>query len=284
MKTIRKKATRKRAKIYSEKVSACVIIKDEEKLLPGLLENIKDVCDEFVVIHDGPCKDDSLKITMKYTNKVYVRPWIGQAEPHRPFAFKMCKGDWILWIDADERLTPKIKAIIPQLVKREEVGIYSFLQPLFCGTKRMTRGWWGNQFRDCVLFRKSYIEPYSGLPSGTLKLKKGKIVRIPLAIEHFPPTEKNTWKAIKSGGVRTANAFARVYYLRDFKKYPKAFYYLKAFLWFGGYLFYFLFWKRSIFYGKENIQASFFGAVYYFIIWWTVARYKPNPSDNFTFE
>lgn len=265
-------------KDHSQRVSACIVIKDEEKQIKGLLDNLNDVVDDYVIVHDGPCKDRSLEIAQKYTDKVYVREWTGQAETHRPFAFERCKGDWILWIDADEGLTPEIKRRLPEILRRLDVSCCCFLEPTFIGKRQIKKGYWGRQYRETVLFRKSQLLPYKGLPNELVYFRAGKKIKIPLYIEHHPPGEKHTWKSFKKDGIRTANAYAKLFHERSLNRYPRLFYLMKAPIWFFVHMFYFLIWKGAILDGWDNIVASFWCSLYNFMVWWKVAFYRPKHS------
>lgn len=111
------------------KLSACIVIRNEEKLLPRCLTSIKQVVDEIILVHDGPCNDKSLAIGRQFGARIFVRSSIGEAEYHRPFCFEKAKGEWILQIDADEFLSEKAKKEIPQLIKSDGCDGYSFLWP-----------------------------------------------------------------------------------------------------------------------------------------------------------
>ena len=50
-------------------ISTILVVNNEEKLIRRCLESIKPVSDEIIVIHDGKCLDDSLKITSEFTKK-----------------------------------------------------------------------------------------------------------------------------------------------------------------------------------------------------------------------
>ena len=111
------------------KISACLVVHNEEKVIKRCLESLKGTVDEIIIVHDGKCKDESLIIARKYKARVFIRDFIGEAEYHRPFAFKKARGDWILHIDADESLNMKIKNAIPALVKSNKCDAYVFAWP-----------------------------------------------------------------------------------------------------------------------------------------------------------
>ncbi|MFA6570012.1 MAG: glycosyltransferase, partial [Bacteroidota bacterium] len=98
-------------------LSACIVVRNQAIFLDRCLQSIKSVCNEIIIVHDGPCSDDSLKIAKRYKALIFIRPFIGEAEYHRPFAFGKSTGDWILQIDADEYLSAEALSEIPILIQ-----------------------------------------------------------------------------------------------------------------------------------------------------------------------
>lgn len=93
-------------------ISACVVVYEEEENIKGMLESIKDFVDEIILVYDGEvCNDKTLIISENFCKrekiilKIFKRPHTGNPESHRPFSFEQASGLWILWIDADERLS-----------------------------------------------------------------------------------------------------------------------------------------------------------------------------------
>src|SRR3990172_12923250 len=109
-----------------QKISAILVLHDEEKLIRRCLDSVKDIADEILILHDGPCSDDTLNIAKKYTNKVFqTEKNVGVPGPILPILFRKAKGPWILKIDADEFLSPKLKKNIRKLVQNLEVDAYT---------------------------------------------------------------------------------------------------------------------------------------------------------------
>lgn len=138
------------------KISACLVIKNEEKVLKRCLESIKKVVDEIVIVHDGLCTDNSLEIGKKYNARIFMRPLVGVAEPHRPFSYEKATGDWILQIDADEFLSEKARAEIPKLVEDKDVDAYSFSWPYSMDGQYIRFGPFSRTLKSC-LFRKNKL-------------------------------------------------------------------------------------------------------------------------------
>lgn len=138
------------------KISACLVIYNEEKVLQRCLSSIQNVVDEIIVVHDGKCTDKSLQIAKKFNAKIFVRKHVGEAEYHRPFAFSKATGDWIIHIDADEYLSDELKQAIPNLVQSKNVSAYAVKWPVWVAEDKsfITKGPYSKMLRS-FLFRKS---------------------------------------------------------------------------------------------------------------------------------
>jgi glycosyltransferase involved in cell wall biosynthesis len=93
----------------SETVSACLIVRDEEERLPGALASVS-WCDEIVVIDSGS-RDRTREIAREAGAKVIENEWPGFAA-QRNVAIDNATCDWILEVDADERITPELASEI----------------------------------------------------------------------------------------------------------------------------------------------------------------------------
>jgi (heptosyl)LPS beta-1,4-glucosyltransferase len=99
------------------KISFITFTRNSGRRLELLLENVKDVVDEIIVV-DGFSSDDTVEIARSYDAKVFQRkPW-GHVEPDRMFALSKASYDWILYLDDDELLGRKLKNDIRELVAR----------------------------------------------------------------------------------------------------------------------------------------------------------------------
>ena len=85
------------------KLSLCMIVKDEEKNLPGCLECIKEVVDEIIIVDTGST-DNTIKIAKDYGAKVYYFDWCDDFSAARNESLKYATGDYIIWLDADDRI------------------------------------------------------------------------------------------------------------------------------------------------------------------------------------
>lgn len=103
------------------RVSACLIVRDEAKTLDQCLASVKPVVDEIVVVDTGST-DDSKEIARRYGAKVLDFAWCDDFAAARNASLEAATGDWALWIDADEELTPASHEAIREAVIRPQFG------------------------------------------------------------------------------------------------------------------------------------------------------------------
>lgn len=98
------------------KISASIIVRNEEENIAAVCETVS-WADEIVIV-DSDSTDRTTEIARRYTDKVFNHEFKGYKDKHE-FADSQTTGDWIFWIDADERVTPELKASIEELKQRD---------------------------------------------------------------------------------------------------------------------------------------------------------------------
>ncbi|MDW7711244.1 MAG: glycosyltransferase family 2 protein [Deferrisomatales bacterium] len=86
-------------------LSATVICQDEAEKIRGCLESVR-FCDEVVVVDSGST-DGTLEICRELADRVIERDWPGYVAQQN-YARAEARGEWVLSIDADERVTPEL--------------------------------------------------------------------------------------------------------------------------------------------------------------------------------
>ncbi|MGH2880683.1 MAG: glycosyltransferase family 2 protein [Solirubrobacteraceae bacterium] len=94
-------------------LTACLIVQDEERHLPAALESLS-FCDEIVVV-DGGSRDRTVALARDAEANVIENPWPGFAA-QRNVALHAATGDWVLEVDADERVSPDLRHHIEVLL------------------------------------------------------------------------------------------------------------------------------------------------------------------------
>ncbi len=98
------------------KLSVTLITRDEAAALPAALESVA-WADEIVVVDSGST-DETVAIARRATDRVFVHDWPGYSA-QKNFAAEQASHDWILSLDADERVTPALADEIRALLERE---------------------------------------------------------------------------------------------------------------------------------------------------------------------
>jgi (heptosyl)LPS beta-1,4-glucosyltransferase len=109
------------------RLSACLIVKDEEAHLPDCLASVA-FCDEIVVVDSGS-SDRTVEIARAAGATVIEHPWRGFAV-QRNVALDAAHGEWALEVDADERVTPRLREEIRALVENPPAGVDNGILPL----------------------------------------------------------------------------------------------------------------------------------------------------------
>jgi len=99
-------------------LSALVITKNEAENIRECLASLQWV-DEIIVV-DAESTDGTAALAREFTGRIFVRRWEGFSAA-KNFALSQCAGDWILWIDADERVTPELRDEIIATLKKAPV-------------------------------------------------------------------------------------------------------------------------------------------------------------------
>jgi len=134
------------------KISAVIIAKNEEEQIAECLESVK-WCDEIVVIIDDRTSDQTEVIVRKYTDKVFLQKWLGYG-PQKNFGIEKATNDWILSLDADERVSPELAEEVQKVLENSQHDGYYILFHTYIGDKRLRFGGMQNDWH-LRLFKKS---------------------------------------------------------------------------------------------------------------------------------
>ncbi len=81
-----------------------MIVKDEELTLPRVLQTAPLFADEIIIVDSGS-RDRTVQIASDAGCKVYHFDWIDDFSAARNYAFSLAKGDYLMWLDADDIIT-----------------------------------------------------------------------------------------------------------------------------------------------------------------------------------
>jgi tetratricopeptide (TPR) repeat protein len=84
-------------------LSLCMIVRDEEQMLPRCLAAVAPAVDEIIVVDTGSV-DATVEIARSFGARVVEHPWTGSFSEARNVSFEAATGDWVMYLDADEVL------------------------------------------------------------------------------------------------------------------------------------------------------------------------------------
>lgn len=103
-------------------ISVIILTKNEQERIEVCLQSVK-WADEIIIV-DNNSSDDTLEIAKKYTNKIFKFENLDYAS-FRNFAFDKSKGDWVLYIDPDERVLDNLREEIQLLTNDSKHAAYA---------------------------------------------------------------------------------------------------------------------------------------------------------------
>lgn len=129
------------------RLSVLLVTYNEESTVREAIESIR-WADEIVVV-DSYSTDRTVEICRELGCRIFQRPWPGFRE-QKNFALEQCQGEWVLNLDADERVSPELKASIQAALQdpKDCVGFEIKRHTWFLGGWIDHSGWYPN---DIVL-------------------------------------------------------------------------------------------------------------------------------------
>ncbi len=170
-------------------LTVAILTCNEEKNIPDVVASAK-LCGDQVLIVDSGSKDRTVELAKALGADVAYRAWDEDFAAQRNFALTQAKGDWILYLDADERLTPEAAAAINEIKKGPKDAQYSLKRINIAFGHEFHKGAFGPD-RVTRLFPTAQVRwvgrvherPEAGLPKKDL----------PEAMHHYTYTSFQQW-------------------------------------------------------------------------------------------
>ncbi|OGK25247.1 hypothetical protein A3F58_01770 [Candidatus Roizmanbacteria bacterium RIFCSPHIGHO2_12_FULL_37_9b] len=181
-------------------ISAVILTKNEEKNIERAIKSVK-FCDEIVVVDDFS-SDDTVKKARKLGANIFQRRLKDDFAAQRNFATEKVKGEWVLFVDADEEISSELRNEILKLVQDDKGSTVAYY------IKRRDF-WWGRELRhgETKKIRQRglirLVRKNSGYWEGKvheeykIKSQKLKVKSLKNFLNHYPhPTVKEFIKEI----------------------------------------------------------------------------------------
>lgn len=201
------------------KLSALVITHNEENNIDYLVENLS-FADEIIIV-DSFSSDSTVAKIKKHKNVTLVQNEFINFSEQRNFALKHANHEWVLFIDADERINPKLKREINKTINNSNKNIVAYeIYREFFYQKKLVRfsGWQTDKvFR---LYNKNNVSFKSDLFVHELLDINGKTSVLNEKLQHF---SFNSYGEYKQKMIHYASLRAEELYLKGLN--PNLFHY-----------------------------------------------------------
>ncbi|OUM97354.1 MAG: glycosyl transferase [Thermobacillus sp. ZCTH02-B1] len=218
-------------------ISLCMIVRDEEAVLGRCLDSVAPHVEEIIVVDTGST-DRTKEIAGRYGAKVCDFAWIDDFAAARNFAFSKAGMDYILWLDADDYLTPEDGRRLADLKRTLDPAYNAVSMPYILSTDESGRP--SFMLRRHRLVKRSCRFRWIGAVHEYLEVR-GPVFHSDVCVTHDkkkPRTDRNLriYRARQAGGEefspRDLYYFANE--LRDHGLYEEACEYYERFLDTGG--------------------------------------------------
>jgi glycosyltransferase involved in cell wall biosynthesis len=145
------------------KISATVVTLNEEDQIRNCLKSVS-WCDEIIIV-DSHSEDATVEIAKEFTDKIYTYERTGYVEPARQKALSEASGDWILMLDADERVPKSLSSQLRELSKDNQVDVvFAPRMNYMFGEWINYAGWWPDY--RAILYKPSVVEITTQIHNG----------------------------------------------------------------------------------------------------------------------
>lgn len=118
------------------KLSLCMIVKNEQRWLESCLNSVNELVDEMIIVDTGS-QDNTVEIAERFGAKVFHHPWSGDFSQSRNYSLGYATGDWILVLDADEKIAQDDAKLIRRLMERSRVDGFLLAQRSYLWNARV---------------------------------------------------------------------------------------------------------------------------------------------------
>lgn len=183
--------------------------------LQRCLASIEPVADEIIIVSDGVADQSTKEAARQFHAALIERPFVGEAEYHRPFCYDKAKGEWILQIDADERLPAHANEAVVELTASAKYDGYHFFWPYPDKDGYIRIGPFAKTYKAC-LFRKKTL--YMAGISHEYPRTTGPMKNVEVHLLHEPGYDNYTLETFRKKWIPWARLQAGQ--IRDLEKTP----------------------------------------------------------------
>lgn len=163
-------------------LSVCLIVKNEESVIGRALASVQGLADEIIVIDTGST-DNTVAIAASYGAQVFHHPWSDDFSAARNAGLERVSCDWILVLDADERVSAAMADRLPEALRNERADAYLTRVVNYENGVAISAGAVVRLFRNRPQYR--FCGRVHEQISTSIIAAGGTILPLPVEIQHF---------------------------------------------------------------------------------------------------
>ena len=102
-----------------------ILTKNEEEIIQQVINNAKK-CADYILVVDSGSTDKTVELAKSAGAQVVYRAWDNDFSAQRNFALDKVETEWVLYLDADERLTESLIVEIKKVIDKNKQALYQF--------------------------------------------------------------------------------------------------------------------------------------------------------------
>ena len=106
-------------------LTVVILTKNEEENITDVIKNVDQLTKNILIVDSGS-EDKTVELAKAAGARVIYRVWDNDFSAQRNFALKYITTEWVLYLDADERLTESIIAEIKKVINENKKALYKF--------------------------------------------------------------------------------------------------------------------------------------------------------------
>lgn len=200
------------------KLTVLIPCKDERQHIRACIESVRPLADEILVADSGS-KDGTLEIARELGCRVIERDYINSAD-FKNWAIPQASHPWVLVVDADERVTPRLAAEVRKLLAGQpQHDAYELKRDLFFLGHRINHCGVGHNWlvrlfrRDLCRYERRRVHADIDVPGGNVGRLRGRLLHYTaLDIDHFLARQQrySTWAALDAYDAGKQASWAKI--------------------------------------------------------------------------
>lgn len=172
--------------------SIVIVVKNGAATLPRLLNSIRDLSSDVVVVDTGST-DATMELARQFTDRVYSVPWEGYGLTKQKAAL-LSHNDWVLSLDADEEVTPELYSSLQAWQPGPVTTIYQLHWLNHIGQQPIRYGLWRNDWKNRLFHKHTVNWNDANVHEDLVSTVAVQRVRLKGYLRHYSFTDFNNVK------------------------------------------------------------------------------------------